>query len=104
MNFILIAVIVLGAIALISAIVLYAVSKKFAVQEDRSRHVEDHNLPSFLLHSPSQRAFRAIVPQRCHMAYLTSPATRGIASEALGAWESRYLSILRPCRHSRQRQ
>ena len=34
MNFILIAVIVLGAIALISAIVLYAVSKKFAVQED----------------------------------------------------------------------
>lgn len=34
MNFILIAVIVLGAIALIAAIVLYAVSKKFAVQED----------------------------------------------------------------------
>ena len=34
MNFILIAVIVLGAIALISAIVLYVVSKKFAVQED----------------------------------------------------------------------
>lgn len=34
MNFILIAVIVLGLIALIAAIVLYAVSKKFAVEED----------------------------------------------------------------------
>lgn len=34
MNFILIAVIVLGAIALISSVVLYVVSKKFAVQED----------------------------------------------------------------------
>ena len=31
MNFILIAVIVLGAIAFVAAIVLYAVSKKFAV-------------------------------------------------------------------------
>lgn len=34
MNFILIAVIVLGAIALIAAMVLYGVSKKFAVEED----------------------------------------------------------------------
>lgn len=34
MNFILIAVIVLGLIALVAAIVLYAVSKKFAVKED----------------------------------------------------------------------
>ena len=34
MNFILIAVIVLGAIALVASVVLYAVSKKFAVKED----------------------------------------------------------------------
>jgi electron transport complex protein RnfB len=34
MNFLLIAVIVLGAIGLISALVLYGVSKKFAVHED----------------------------------------------------------------------
>ena len=34
MNFILIAVIVLGAIALISAVILYVCSKKFAVSED----------------------------------------------------------------------
>ena len=34
MNYILIAVIVLGAIALVSALILYIVSKKFAVQED----------------------------------------------------------------------
>ncbi len=34
MNFILIAVIVLGAIALIAAVILYVVSKKFAVHED----------------------------------------------------------------------
>lgn len=34
MNFILIAVAVLGAIALVSAVVLYGVSKKFAVEED----------------------------------------------------------------------
>ena len=34
MNFILIAVIVLGAIALVAAVILYIVSKKFAVQED----------------------------------------------------------------------
>ena len=34
MNFILIAVIVLGAIGLIAAIVLFAASKKFAVYED----------------------------------------------------------------------
>ena len=34
MNFILIAVIVLGAIGLIAAFVLYAASKKFAVYED----------------------------------------------------------------------
>ncbi|HAT61705.1 MAG TPA: ferredoxin [Prevotella sp.] len=34
MNFILIAVLVLGAIALIAAVVLFFVSKKFAVQED----------------------------------------------------------------------
>ena len=34
MNFISIAVIVLGSIALISALILYVVSKKFAVQED----------------------------------------------------------------------
>lgn len=34
MNFISIAVIVLGAIALIAAVILYLVSKKFAVQED----------------------------------------------------------------------
>ena len=34
MNFILIAVIVLGAIALIAALILYGVSKKFAVHED----------------------------------------------------------------------
>jgi len=34
MDFILIAVIVLGAIALVSAVILYVVSKKFAVQED----------------------------------------------------------------------
>lgn len=34
MNFILIAVLVLGAIALISAVILYLVSKKFAVEED----------------------------------------------------------------------
>lgn len=34
MNFILIAVLVLGAIALIASVVLYFVSKKFAVQED----------------------------------------------------------------------
>ncbi|MBM6992725.1 MAG: Fe-S cluster domain-containing protein [Prevotella sp.] len=34
MNFIFIAVIVLGAIALISSVVLYVVSKKFAVEED----------------------------------------------------------------------
>ena len=34
MNFILIAVIVLGGIALISAVILYVCSKKFAVHED----------------------------------------------------------------------
>ena len=34
MNFILIAVLVLGAIALVAAVILYIVSKKFAVQED----------------------------------------------------------------------
>ena len=34
MNFILIAVIVLGAIGLIAAVVLFAASKKFAVYED----------------------------------------------------------------------
>lgn len=34
MDFIIYAVIVLGAIALIAAVVLYAASKKFAVQED----------------------------------------------------------------------
>ena len=34
MNFILIAVLVLGAIALIAALVLFGVSKKFAVEED----------------------------------------------------------------------
>ena len=34
MNFISIAVIVLGSIALVSALILYVVSKKFAVQED----------------------------------------------------------------------
>ena len=34
MNFILIAVIVLGGIALVSAVVLYVCSKKFAVHED----------------------------------------------------------------------
>ncbi len=34
MNFILIAVLVLGAIALVSALVLYFVAKKFAVEED----------------------------------------------------------------------
>ena len=34
MNFILIAVIVLGAIGLIAALVLFAASKKFAVYED----------------------------------------------------------------------
>ena len=34
MNFILIAVIVLGAIALVSAVVLYITSKRFAVYED----------------------------------------------------------------------
>ena len=34
MNFILIAVIVLGAIALIAALVLYVCSKRFAVYED----------------------------------------------------------------------
>ena len=34
MNFILIAVLALGAIALIAAVVLFFVSKKFAVQED----------------------------------------------------------------------
>ena len=34
MNFILIAVIVLGAIALIAAAILYVVSKEFAVHED----------------------------------------------------------------------
>lgn len=34
MNFILIAVIVLGSIALVSAVILYAVSKRFAVEED----------------------------------------------------------------------
>lgn len=34
MNFILIAVIVLGTIALVSSVVLYVVSKKFAVKED----------------------------------------------------------------------
>ena len=34
MNFVLIAVIVLGAIGLISAIILYVTSKKFAVEED----------------------------------------------------------------------
>ena len=34
MNFIMIAVLVLGAIALIAALVLFGVSKKFAVEED----------------------------------------------------------------------
>lgn len=34
MNSILIAILVMGAIALISALVLYGVSKKFAVEED----------------------------------------------------------------------
>lgn len=34
MNFIMIAVLVLGAIALIAALVLFVVSKKFAVDED----------------------------------------------------------------------
>ena len=34
MNFILIAVIVLGCIALVSAVILYVCSKKFAVYED----------------------------------------------------------------------
>ena len=34
MNFILIAVIVLGGIALVSSVVLYVCSKKFAVHED----------------------------------------------------------------------
>ncbi len=34
MDFILIAVLVLGAIALIAALVLFGVSKKFAVEED----------------------------------------------------------------------
>ena len=34
MNFVLTAVCVLGAIALVAAIVLYVVSKKFAVEED----------------------------------------------------------------------
>ena len=34
MNFILIAVIVLGAIGLVAALVLYVCSKKFAVYED----------------------------------------------------------------------
>ena len=34
MNFMLIAVIVLGAIALVAAAVLYVCSKKFAVKED----------------------------------------------------------------------
>ena len=34
MNFILIAVIVLGGIALVAAVVLYVCSKKFAVHED----------------------------------------------------------------------
>ena len=40
MDFILIAVIVLGAIGLIAAVVLFAASKKFAVYEDpRIAHV-----------------------------------------------------------------
>ena len=34
MNFMLIAVLVLGAIALVAALVLFLVSKKFAVEED----------------------------------------------------------------------
>ncbi len=34
MNFMMIAVMVLGAIALVASVVLYVVSKKFAVKED----------------------------------------------------------------------
>ena len=34
MNFMLIAVLVLGTIALVASVILYVVSKKFAVEED----------------------------------------------------------------------
>lgn len=45
MNFILIAVIVLGAIALVSAVVLYITSKRFAVYEDPRLETVTEALP-----------------------------------------------------------
>ncbi|MDR0186004.1 Fe-S cluster domain-containing protein [Prevotella brunnea] len=45
MNFILIAVIVLGAIALVAAVVLYIISKKFAVDEDPRLETVTEALP-----------------------------------------------------------